>query len=127
MSFIGIELENIDLERHILRESSTFLDWLDLKMAKSKNWNFGHESVEVIPEMEYYLVYNRFVRIGKRDIDKRVVRKVSYDEILAELKENWFPGLEPNFVLIPTFSDSNLRIYIQQYIFKLDEKIELIK
>lgn len=118
MDYIGKEVSKYTVGL-ILKKSEYFLEILlkNINTSDVLDENYG-ESDKFI-DTDYYLIYNKFISIGKRRIDKRVVRLVSKNEIINELDENWFPGLEPNYILLPKNSDLNFGIYIQDSIYHL--------
>lgn len=121
MGLLGEKIEGNEIIDKVLNISKEFIPELFKNFNKTTCLDFNYS--EEIPDIEYYLIYNRYITIGKNKIDKRVVRKVTKEIIVSELDENWFPGLEPNFILIPIDLNLNFGIYIQDSIRVLKHKL----
>ncbi|PHS10575.1 MAG: hypothetical protein COA88_02180 [Kordia sp.] len=121
MTLLGENIEDNEIRVKVLNISEKFISELFKNMNNATSLDFDYS--ESLPKIEYYLVYNRYITIGKKKIDKRVIRKVSKEVIISELDENWFPGLEPNFILIPIDFTLNFGIYIQDSIFMFKHKL----
>lgn len=118
MDYIGEEVNKYS-EGLILEKAKCFLEILLKNIDKADLLDKDYSESDKFIETDYYLIYNRFVSIGNRRIDKRVVRLVNKNEIINELDENWLPGLEPNYILIPKKNDLYFGIYIQDSIYHL--------
>lgn len=79
-----------------------------------------------IPDVGYYLIYNRLIRVGKRIIDKRVVRMIDRVRIIEQLDATWPLADEPNWILIPRDFQLGFGIYIQNSIYYFETKLVLI-
>ena len=121
MKLLGESVEESRLNE-ILSASENFIEELLQHINKAKQLDQNYSEPNNIPDTDYYLIYNRFVKVGKRKIDKRIVRKINRRTIIEELDLNWFPGLEPNFILLPTNINLSFGIYIQDsiYLYKTD-------
>jgi len=105
-----------------LKASEIFLVNLNNRLTEATILDLNYQDSNNIPDVMYYLIHNRFIRIGKKDIDKRTVQLVSKTEIINELNEHWIPGLEPNFILIPEDSNLKFGLYIQGSILYIQRK-----
>lgn len=123
MKLLGEVVENQNILDEVLDSSERFLHELFAKITFAHILDISYNEKGKIPETDYYLIYNRFAIVGKKKIDKRIIRKISRREIIEELDMNWFPGLEPNFILIPLDSSFSFGIYIQDSIYYLDRSI----
>ena len=114
MDLLGEKIEEKEIVGKVLNISERFI--LNLLKDHNKTTYIDNNYSEKIPDVEYYLIDNWYVVVGKRKIDKRGVTKVDKKIIVSDLDENWFPGEEPNLILIPVDFDLNFGIYIQDSI-----------
>lgn len=121
MTLLGENIGDNEVSYKILNISEKFISEFlkNVSIANCLDTSYSKD----LPDIDYYLIYNRYITIGKKKIDKRVVRKISKEIIISELDKNWFPGLEPNFVLIPTDLNLNFGVYIQDSIYLLKHKL----
>ncbi|WP_156133208.1 hypothetical protein [Lacinutrix sp. Hel_I_90] len=117
MVLLGEKIDDNEVINKILNISEKFIYELFKNIGSAVSLDFDYS--KSLPEIEYYLIYNRYITIGKNKIDKRLVRRISKEIIVSELDENWFPGLEPNFILIPTDLNLSFGVYIQDSIYLL--------
>ena len=119
---IGRNVTDKVFSKVVLKSSEVFLSNINKRLTEATILDLSYKEGNNIPDVMYYLIYNRFIRIGKKDIDKRIVQLVSKTELINELNEYWNPGLEPNFILIPVNDNLNFGIYRQDSMFYIERK-----
>ena len=88
MELLGNKLENKEIATEVLNRSEAFISLLlkNINLAIRIDCNYEEE----LPNSDYYLIYNRFITIGKKKIDKRIVRKVSKEIMDKEIDDIYF-------------------------------------
>lgn len=120
MKLLGVKIEDMRVVKNALDSSEKFLIKLNNNIDDAICIEDIYLLKDKMPNTKYYLIYNKYIQIGKKKIDKRIVREINKTEILNELELNWFPGLEPNFILIPESKNFKFGLYIQDTIFFLE-------
>lgn len=117
---LGAVVDDQNIVNKVLQSSEKFLSLLFERRIHTTNIELNYGEGNILPDVMYYLIYNRYVVVGKKKIDKRVVRLINKKEIMEELDMYWSPGLEPNFVLIPQDLNFHFGIYIQDGMYYLE-------
>lgn len=118
---------NNNLETIVLSQADYFLKKFD-EVFKERNYDkslsIANNYHQYIKDIEYYVIFNRFVKKGKKIIDKRIVKKTNGKDVVLWLDSSWTLGDEPEIILLPVNINLKFGIYIQHSIYFLELDIK---